>query len=72
MSKEAEKFIGLYEVGKNDWLTKHKDVIAKLMQSYAEKYHEEQMQYCNCTKPSISFDRIKWCTMCGKDLIPKQ
>ena len=37
MSKEAEKFIGLYEAGKNDWLTKYKDVIAKLMQAYADQ-----------------------------------
>ena len=34
MSKKTEEFIDKYIVGKDDWLLKHKDVIAKLLDDY--------------------------------------
>jgi hypothetical protein len=34
MSKKSEEFIDKYVVGKDDWLLKHKEVIAKLLDEY--------------------------------------
>jgi hypothetical protein len=34
MSKKSEAFIDKYVVGKDDWLLKHKEVIAKLLDEY--------------------------------------
>jgi len=34
MSKKSEAFIDKYVVGQSDWLLKHKEVIAKLLDEY--------------------------------------
>jgi len=51
MSKKSEAFIDKYVVGKDDWLLKHKNVIAILL----DEYETEQLTIHNVVGQSEQF-----------------
>jgi len=77
MSKKSEAFIDKYVVGKDDWLLKHKEVIAKLLDEYETEQLTipdavEQSEQLPCKHPE---DRIWYnaknqmqCNECGEEL----
>ena len=62
MSKKSEAFIDKYVVGKDDWLLKHKEVIAKLL----DEYETDQL-----TIPDVVGRREQLCDLDGKTVLVK-
>jgi hypothetical protein len=73
MSKKSEEFIDKYVVGKDDWLLKHKEVIAKLLDEYETEQltipvvvgQSEQFICRDCEKTSKEY-RDQLCEPCHK------